>query len=145
MSATTGGVLRVQRPANSARDAGTRASLLDRINADNADNAAIARRVLDHAGVGDRVTVVVGTLGDAYLADLERIRQRGWLRGGAVVVADNVKFPGVPGYREHMRGREGREWRTIEHERTSSTERSSRIWQSSLSTWCLPSGALAKK
>jgi len=30
----------------------------------NADNAAIARRVLDHAGVKDRVTVVVGTLGD---------------------------------------------------------------------------------
>ncbi len=53
---------------------------------------------------------------DAYLADLERIRQRGWLREGAVVVADNVKFPGVPGYREHMREREGREWRTIEYE-----------------------------
>ena len=33
-----------------------------------------------------------------------------------MVVADNVKFPGVPGYREHMREREGREWRTIEHE-----------------------------
>ncbi len=111
----------------------------------NPDNAAIARRILQHAGVGERVTVVVGTLGDggetmtslesehgfkersldfvfldhdkdAYLADLERIRERGWLRPGAVVVADNVKFPGVPGYREHMREREGREWRTTEHE-----------------------------
>src|SRR5947209_3132178 len=30
----------------------------------NADNAAIARRIWDHAGVGDRLTVVVGTLGD---------------------------------------------------------------------------------
>src|SRR5690349_5912755 len=30
----------------------------------NAANAAIARRVIDHAGVADRVTVVVGTLGD---------------------------------------------------------------------------------
>jgi catechol O-methyltransferase len=108
-------------------------------------NAAIARRMLDHAGAGDRVTVVVGTLGDggrtasalegehgftrgsldflfmdhdkdAYLSDLELIREHGWLRRGAVVVADNVKAPGVPGYREYMREREGREWRTTEHE-----------------------------
>jgi catechol O-methyltransferase len=111
----------------------------------SADNAAIARRILEHAGVGDRVTVVVGTLGDdgqtiaalerdhgfgegtvdfvfidhdkdAYLPDLERIVSRGWLRRGAVVVADNVKFPGAPKYREHMRSSEGRDWRTTEHE-----------------------------
>ena len=111
----------------------------------NQANAAIARRILDHAGVGERVTVLHGTLGDggktiatlerehgfgpgtldfvfidhakdAYLPDLERIVERGWLRSGAVVVADNVKFPGVPGYREHMRGRDGRDWRTTEHE-----------------------------
>ena len=110
-----------------------------------AANAEIARTILDHAGVGDRVTVVVGTLGDgdatiaalerehgfgdgtldfvfldhdkdAYLPDLERIVERGWLRDGAVVVADNVKVPGAPRYREHMRSREGREWRTTEHE-----------------------------
>ena len=110
----------------------------------NPDNAAIARRILDHAGVGDRVTVVVGTLGDgggtmdaleqqhgvtagsvdlvfldhdkdAYLPDLERIVERGWLRPGAVVVADNVRFPGAPAYREHMREHEGRDWRTTEH------------------------------
>src|SRR3954469_9987458 len=30
----------------------------------SADNAAIARRILEHAGVTDRVTVVLGTLGD---------------------------------------------------------------------------------
>jgi catechol O-methyltransferase len=108
-------------------------------------NAEIARRILDHAGIGDRVTVVVGTLGDggrtlaalesehgfesrsldfafldhdkkAYLPDLERIVERGWLRPSAVVVADNVKFPGAPAYREHMREHEGRDWRTTEHE-----------------------------
>jgi catechol O-methyltransferase len=108
-------------------------------------NAEIARHVLGHAGVAARVTVLVGTLGDggstisaletehgfgegsldfvfidhdktAYLPDLERILERGWLRPGGVAVADNVKVPGVPGYREHMREREGREWRTIEHE-----------------------------
>ena len=111
----------------------------------NADNAAIARRILDHAGVGHRVTVVVGTLGDggatiaalerehgftegsvdfvfidhdkeAYVPDLEHIRGRGWLRPGAVVVADNVKIPGAPRYREYMREHEGVDWRTTEHE-----------------------------
>ncbi len=30
----------------------------------NPANAAIARRIWDHAGVGARLTVVVGTLGD---------------------------------------------------------------------------------
>jgi catechol O-methyltransferase len=110
----------------------------------NAANAAIARRVLDHAGVGDRVTVVHGTLGDggttiaalesehgfapgsvgfvfldhakeAYLPDLERILEHRWLAPGAIVVADNVRFPGVPDYRDHMREREGAQWRTTEH------------------------------
>ena len=97
----------------------------------SAANATIARRILEHAGVGQRVTVVNGTLDDgttmaaleaehgfgagavgfvfldhakeAYLPDLERILDRGWLRPGAIVVADNVKFPGVPNYRQYMR------------------------------------------
>ena len=30
----------------------------------NADNAAIARRIWDHAGIGEELTVLVGTLGD---------------------------------------------------------------------------------
>ena len=109
-----------------------------------AANAAIARRILDHAGVSDRVTIVVGTLGDggatlsalesehgfdpgsvdfafldhdkgAYLPDLERIVERGWLHAGSIVVADNIKFPGAPAYRDHMREHEGRDWRTTEH------------------------------
>jgi catechol O-methyltransferase len=108
-------------------------------------NADIARRILDHAGVGDRVTVVVGSLADdgtaaatlerehgfalgtldfvfidhdkdLYLPDLERIVGRGWLHEGSVVVADNVKVPGAPGYREHMTAHEGEDWRTTEHE-----------------------------
>ena len=107
-------------------------------------NAAVARRVLEHAGVDDRVTVVVGHLGDggatidvlqaahgvgegvldllfvdhdkrAYLPDLERVLQRGWLRRGALVVADNVRFPGAPEYRAYMTREQGRTWRTVEH------------------------------
>jgi catechol O-methyltransferase len=108
-------------------------------------NADIARRILSHAGVDSRVTVVVGSLGDegktmaalehehgfttgslgfvfidhakdAYLPDLERIQEHGWLRPGAIVVADNVKLPGAPDYRDYMREQEGSRWRTTEHE-----------------------------
>jgi catechol O-methyltransferase len=111
----------------------------------NAENATIAGRILEHAGAADRVTVVHGTIGDggttiaalesahgfapgsvdfvfldhakeAYLPDLSRIVEAGWLHAGSVVVADNVKFPGVPDYREFMEEHEGRDWRTTEHE-----------------------------
>ncbi len=108
-------------------------------------NAEIARRIWKHAGVGDRVTVVVGSLGDggktidqleaghglgsealdfvfldhhkvAYLSDLELILSRGWLHPGSVVVADNVKVPGAPAYRAHMKDLDGETWRTVEHD-----------------------------
>lgn len=110
-----------------------------------AANAEIARRIWEHAGVNHRITAVVGTLGDGgatiaaleddhgfgpdrvdlvfldhdkeqYLPDLRRIDERGWLRSGAVVVADNVRVPGAPAYRAHMREHQGRGWQTIEHE-----------------------------
>lgn len=110
----------------------------------NADNAAIARSILEHAGVHRRVTVVHGTLGDggktvdtlkthhgfgpgaldfafidhakeAYVPDLEAILREGWLRTGAVVVADNVKVPGAPEYHAFMRNSEGKLFRTREH------------------------------
>jgi len=108
-------------------------------------NAEIARRIWAHAGVADRLTVVVGTLGDggatikrlrdefgfsdgavdfvfldhdkdAYLPDLERIVAERWLHPGSTVVADNVKFPGAPSYRAHLEEAEGKSWRTVEHE-----------------------------
>jgi catechol O-methyltransferase len=107
-------------------------------------NAAIARRIWEHAGVVDRVTAVVGSIGDggrtldtlesahgfgpgavdflfidhdktAYLPDLKHILGRGWLHPGSVVVADNVRIPGAPLYRAYMRDQEERTWRTIEH------------------------------
>jgi catechol O-methyltransferase len=111
----------------------------------NPANADIARRIWTHAGVGDRLTVVVGTLGDggttidrlrrelgfsegtldfafldhdkdAYLPDLQRILGERWLHPGSIVVADNVKFPGAPKYRGYLQGEEGRTWRTVEHD-----------------------------
>ncbi|MGH3787036.1 MAG: O-methyltransferase [Pseudonocardiaceae bacterium] len=107
-------------------------------------NADIARRIWDHAGVGDRVTVVVGYLGDggstldrlqtehgftdgsldlvfvdhdkaAYLPDVQHMLRHGWLHPGSVVVADNVKYPGAPEYRAYMTEQEGKSWRTTEH------------------------------
>jgi catechol O-methyltransferase len=110
----------------------------------NPANAAIAQSIFDHAGVADRVTIVVGTLGDggktvatlrerhgfgegtidfafidhakeAYLPDLELILRERWLRPGAVVVADNVKVPGAPEYHAFMKANEGKRFHTREH------------------------------
>jgi catechol O-methyltransferase len=110
----------------------------------NPANADIARRIWAHAGVADRLTVLVGTLGDgaatidrlrnefgftdgaldfvfidhdksAYLPDLQRILGERWLHPASLVVADNVKFPGAPEYRAHLKAAEGKTWRTIEH------------------------------
>ena len=110
----------------------------------NPDNAEIARSLLAHAGVADRVTIVVGTLGDggktaatlrekhgfvdgaldfafldhakeAYLPDLELVLRERWLRPGAIVVADNVKVPGAPAYHAFMKANEGKLFATREH------------------------------
>jgi catechol O-methyltransferase len=107
-------------------------------------NAEVARRIWAHAGVDDRVTCVVGTIGDggktldalasehgfsegtldfifldhdksAYLADLRSIIDRGWLHTGSVAVADNVRVPGAPEYRAYMREQQGTLWETREH------------------------------
>jgi catechol O-methyltransferase len=107
-------------------------------------NAANARQIWAHAGVADRVTCVVGTIGDggrtldalanehgftsgaldfvfldhdkdAYLDDLKSILDRGWLHPGSIVVADNVRVPGAPKYREYMRQQQGKLWNTVEH------------------------------
>ena len=108
-----------------------------------AANAEVARRIWAHAGVSDRVTCVVGTIGDggttldalaghgfapggldllfidhdksAYLSDLQAILGRGWLRRDAIVVADNVRIPGAPKYRAYMKEQQGRQFDTVEH------------------------------
>ena len=110
----------------------------------SAANAAVAQRIWNHAGVADRITCVVGPVGDggytldalngdhgfapgaldlvfidhdknAYLADLLAIAGRGWLHRGSIVVADNVGFPGAPKYRAYMREQQGKRWQTVEH------------------------------
>jgi catechol O-methyltransferase len=107
-------------------------------------NAANARQIWAHAGVADRITCVVGTIGDgghtldalagehgfssgaldfvfldhdkaAYLRDLQSILDRGWLHKGSIVMADNIKVPGAPKYREYMRQQQGTLWETVEH------------------------------
>lgn len=107
-------------------------------------NALNARRIWAHAGVADRIICVVGTIGDggatldslaaqqgfsvggldfvfldhdknAYLPDLRSIMARGWLHPGSIAVADNVKIPGSPKYREYMRQQQGAQWNTVEH------------------------------
>jgi catechol O-methyltransferase len=107
-------------------------------------NATNARQIWAHAGVADRVTCVVGTIGDggrtldtlasehgftsgaldfvfldhdkdAYLDDLLSILDRGWLHAGSIAVADNVRVPGAPKYREYMRQQQSKQWNTVEH------------------------------
>ena len=109
-----------------------------------AANAEVARRIWAHAGVDDRITCVVGTIGDggktldaladehgfgagnvdllfidhdksAYLSDLQSILDRGWPHPGTIAVADNVLVPGAPKYRAYMREQQGKLWNTVEH------------------------------
>lgn len=129
------GALRIARAAPRARVVSVELS---------GANAEVAQRIWTHAGVADRVSCVVGTVGDggatldrlalghgfskgaldflfvdhdknAYLADLLAILDRGWLRRGAIVMADNVGFPGAPKYRAYMREQQGVLFDTVEH------------------------------
>jgi catechol O-methyltransferase len=128
------GALRIARAAPSARVCSVE------LAAANAENA---RRIWAHAGVGDRVSCVVGTIGDggrtlealdsqqgftagaldfvfldhdkdAYVPDLQSIVERGWLHPGSIVVADNVGFPGARKYRAYMQ-QQSEQWNTVEH------------------------------
>jgi catechol O-methyltransferase len=129
------GSLRIARAAPTARVFSVELS---------AANAEVAQRIWSHAGISDRVTCVVGTIGDggktldaladehgfaagkldllfvdhdksAYLADLQSILDRGWLHRGSIVVADNILIPGAPRYREYMREQQDKLFDTAEH------------------------------
>lgn len=110
----------------------------------DASNAEIATRIVRHAGVADRVSVLAGALSDGgatlrrlrdehdftplgldfafldhgqddSLPDLRRILDHGWLHAGSVVVADNIDASGVPAYLSYMRRHQGALWHTTEH------------------------------
>ena len=73
----------------------------------------IAKLESDHGfGPGAVDFVFLDHAKDAYLPDLLLMEERGWLHPGSVAVADNVKLPGAPEYRDYMRSREGKTWRT---------------------------------
>jgi catechol O-methyltransferase len=108
--------------------------------------AQVARQMIEHAGMKERITVVNGYLQDkdqrtrrvleeqfgfkpgcldfvfldhakeAYLPDLKLILSTGWLRKGSVIVADNVRFPGAPDYKQFVEEREGKLFQTTHHE-----------------------------
>jgi catechol O-methyltransferase len=108
----------------------------------NPENAKIARRMIEHAGVSAQVTFIDGYLGDggktlaklkklipagsldmvfidhdkeAYMADLKMIVESRWLKKGSVVVADNIGYPGAPVYKTYMDNEEGKLWNTTTH------------------------------
>jgi catechol O-methyltransferase len=83
----------------------------------SADNAELARRIWDHAGVGDRITCVVGTLSDGGRTMRQLDEAIDVSHGSTVdfVFIDNVGYPGAPRYRRYMRRSEGVQWRTRTH------------------------------
>jgi len=102
--------------------------------------AAIATKIIEFAGLEQRVTVVVGTVSTRlqslqsqygvraidllfidhektqYLPDLKLIEQSGLLRAGSVIVGDNILYPGSPDFRAYLAGVDGRVYRTVEHD-----------------------------
>jgi catechol O-methyltransferase len=84
--------------------------------------AAIARQVVEHAGLSECVEIRIGVLSnemaslpasfdavlldhwkDEYLPDLQRLEQAGLIHAGTVVVADNVGLFAVPDYLDYVR------------------------------------------
>ncbi|KAJ1558779.1 hypothetical protein HK405_012997 [Cladochytrium tenue] len=99
----------------------------------SAEYAALARRVIAHAGLQDRCVILEGAFEDswprlrselgiqaldalfidhakeAYLPDFKLVEEHGLVRPGGVVLADNVLVPGAPDYLAYVSagGRDG--------------------------------------
>jgi len=89
--------------------------------------AAISTKIIEYAGLSNKVKIIVGTAQniipllkekygmqfvdlffidhwkDLYLSDLKVIEKSGVLREGSVLVADNVIIPGAPDYLKYVR------------------------------------------
>lgn len=86
--------------------------------------AGIARKILQHAGVANKVEFFIGdvdhgkdklkALGsidllfidhwkDVYLRDFKIIESLGILHKGSLIVADNIIYPGAPDYLQHFK------------------------------------------
>ncbi|ORX89356.1 S-adenosyl-L-methionine-dependent methyltransferase, partial [Basidiobolus meristosporus CBS 931.73] len=92
----------------------------------NPEFAAIAQKIIDHAGLSSKVTIIVGEFKvtsqaffstypikqvdfvfidhwkDVYVQDLKIIEELHWLRPGSIVVADNIIVPGAPEYKAYI-------------------------------------------
>jgi len=96
--------------------------------------AAIATKIIEHAGLSSKVIQVPGTLDthlhklgsdtfdfvfidhwkDSYKKDLIRLESSGCMQAGTMVIADNCKIPGAPKYVEYMRGNANYNVRVLE-------------------------------
>ncbi len=89
--------------------------------------AAIATKIVEYAGLADKVKIIVGTVDtklewtrkqfgfdkvdmifvdhwkDRYLEDVQLAEKMNLLRNGTVILADNVIFPGTPEYLRYVR------------------------------------------
>lgn len=101
----------------------------------NETHVRIARSMIQHAGLSDKVEVIQGILETSiqglhqqgvhtidfalidhlkhlYLKDLLVLQKNGFLKKGSVIVGDNVLTPGSPEFRKHM---QTNEYATVEH------------------------------
>ncbi|KAJ3143747.1 hypothetical protein HK101_003129 [Irineochytrium annulatum] len=92
----------------------------------SAEYAAIATKIIAHAGLADRVSILVGAFSETYprleselgikqvdmffidhakeryLPDFRIIEQKRLCKSGGVVIADNVIYPGAPDYLKYV-------------------------------------------
>ena len=93
----------------------------------NSESAATARRVHEHAGVANRIHIVLDQTDraiprlskqfnvdsfdfifidhhkEAYLRDFQLLEKIGLIKHGTMIVADNIIYPGAPDYANYVR------------------------------------------
>jgi len=104
----------------------------------NPDSAEIAHTIHKHAGVANRIKIVIDSTGHAiprlsqkyhirsfdfifidhhgahYLRDFMLLEQFGLIRSGTMIVADNVITPGAPDYLNYIRNNRNYKSKTYE-------------------------------